>query len=427
MTVREAFARYGLGSDFGRGRFDRWVGKAAGQLLPVLYASAFTNLLRRKIRLLLTGCALLMGGVGFLVSMSLLASVNLTLDNETARVGYDVRLGLKEAAPEAKLATTLKDVGGVQQSETWFRSPISLTRNGSELRFQGSFGAQAVGLPAGSRMYRPLLVAGRWIEPGDADRRVLVLNAETAEASGLHVGDELTLTAPGRPSEAWSVLGLYRWVTESGYLVEPVYAPLPALWAASGRWRMATQLLVKADVASLDSEAALADTLKAKAESAGLELDYYTTSARRLQRIHAGKQFRSVVFTLLGLAAMLGTVGAIALSGALSMSVMQRRREIGVLRALGAPSVAVFQWFFLEGLFQALLAWALAIPVARVLSEVMSRQLGQTMLNLDLDYAFHWPAIWIWLGATLAIALVASTGPALGATRVTVRESLAYQ
>jgi putative ABC transport system permease protein len=48
------------------------------------------------------------------------------------------------------------------------------------------------------------------------------------------------------------------------------------------------------------------------------------------------------------------------------------------------------------------------------------------MIEIELDYAFNGTAVIIWLLVILLISLLASIVPARQATRISVRESLAY-
>ena len=48
------------------------------------------------------------------------------------------------------------------------------------------------------------------------------------------------------------------------------------------------------------------------------------------------------------------------------------------------------------------------------------------MFGATLDYQYNWPAVFVWLGVVLVISILASILPARGATRISVRDSLAY-
>jgi hypothetical protein len=60
-------------------------------------------------------------------------------------------------------------------------------------------------------------------------------------------------------------------------------------------------------------------------------------------------QFYPVVSMFLSLASLVASVGGIGLMGSLGISVVERTREIGVMRAVGAPSRAITALFIMEG------------------------------------------------------------------------------
>jgi putative ABC transport system permease protein len=129
---------------------------------------------------------------------------------------------------------------------------------------------------------------------------------------------------------------------------------------------------------------------------------------------------------LLSLAFLVATVGGIGLMGSLGISVLERRREIGVMRAVGAPARTILALFIMEGGLQGFLSWLVAVPIALLVARPLARQLGQTMIEVDLDYAFNWTAVLIWLISVMVIAFLSSILPARRATRISVRESLAF-
>jgi putative ABC transport system permease protein len=84
--------------------------------------------------------------------------------------------------------------------------------------------------------------------------------------------------------------------------------------------------------------------------------------------------------------------------------------------------------FVMEGVLQGLLSWAIAVPISFVLSKPMANALGQTMFEgVNLDYAYNFEAVIVWLVIILIISTLASILPARNATVISVRESLAYE
>ena len=69
---------------------------------------------------------------------------------------------------------------------------------------------------------------------------------------------------------------------------------------------------------------------------------------------------------------------------------------------------------------------ALAVLLSLVFSRPMSNLLGDTIFKLPLDYRYNWQAVGIWLAVILVLSVLASIAPARSATRISVRDSLAY-
>lgn len=424
ISVREAIASYGIGADFGSSGIDRLAERIGARLLSTPYAAALGNLFRRKGRLALTLLVLIISGVMFLIVMSLISSTNLTLDNDMGRRGYQFRIGFTTNQPAADVLSTAKRLDGVTDAEMWISRNATILREGERLQDSAGLGSQLMGLPAESGFYTPIIVAGRWLQDGDG--RAVVISAETAEANDIAVGDSINLDLGELGSEAWQVIGTYRVVVGGGFVIEPIYAPLDAVYDATGVQDEGTQVYVQTDNADPTAINKLSDDLRIAYELENRKIDLYTTSITHEERDYAANQFSTVIGMFMGLAMLVATVGGIGLMGALGISVMERRREIGVMRAIGAKDSQVMAVFIMEGVLQGMLSWLIAVPVAFIAAGPLARLLGQTMLEVDLDYAFNLPAVGAWLITILVIAAAASWVPARQAARLSVRESLQY-
>lgn len=96
------------------------------------------------------------------------------------------------------------------------------------------------------------------------------------------------------------------------------------------------------------------------------------------------------------------------------------------MRAIGAQSRTIRGAFVMEGVLQGFMSWFIALPFAFLLAQPLARALGQTMLDIDLDFAFHWPSVLPWLVLVVAIAAYAAIFPARSAVRISVRQALTY-
>jgi len=425
VTVRVAIASYGLGGDFGRNWLDRLIERFGMRFLPTLHAAALGNLFRSKPRLLLTQSVLIIAGTAFLLLTCLIASLNLTLDNEMARSRFAVRLGFSADQSTVQVEDAIASIDSTATFEAWRRLPLEMVKDKLSLKQKGALGVQLIALPTESQMYRPLIEKGRWFMPDDAGKKVLVVSADTAALNNIQPGDEIEASI-GPTRQAWKVIGIYRWLAGNNYMVEPVYAPLESIHALTGRRDVASFALLDADLSNLADEAVYLRNLRQAFEQNGIKLDVYTTHGKLEQRQFTRNQFRSVIGTLFGLAAMIAAVGGIGLSGTLAIGVLQRRREIGVLRAVGAPSPAVFRLFLLEGLLHGVVAWLISTSLAYIVAEPVAEMLGKIMFGMELDFAVYLYAIFYWLGIVLLLACLASYWPARNAANITVKKSLEY-
>lgn len=426
ISVREAIATYGLGADFGANRFDRAIERLGARYLSTVYAAALGNTFRRKGRLVFTLLVLTFAGVMFLVVMSLISSIRLTLDNETNRQGYDIRIGFTQNQPIPDALKLARSVQQTDQAEIWYSRNATILRAGERLQDSAGLGAQLIGIPAGTNMYTPLITEGRWLQPGETER-VIVINQDTADKNNIQVGNLISLDLGELGADTWEVVGTYRTVYSSGFVVEPIYAPLEAVALSTGINDEGTQILVKGKaIQSLEAETDFANQLKTAFEESGFKLDFYTTSAKRDARSYADNQFNTVVNMLINLAILIATVGGIGLMGSLGIGVVERTREIGVMRAIGAQNREIGNLFIMEGVLHGLISFILSVPLAYFLAQPLARLLGQTMIQIDLDFAFNYAAVGIWFAAILLISIVFSLLPARNATRVSVRQSLNY-
>jgi putative ABC transport system permease protein len=423
MTVRAAIATYGIGGDFGSIWLDRLVDRISQRFLASAYAIALGNMFRRKGRLTLTQVVLVGAGAMFLIVMSLSASLMYTLETDLSRGRFEMRFGFEEAQRQSRVLSMLRAAPGVAGAELWYEAPAAILKQGQRLKEAG-IGTQLIGIPSGSDYYKPLIVAGHWFQPGDG--RVIVISKKTADDNQIMVGDTVTLNLFDLGDAEWQVGGIYQTIFNDAFDATPIYAPLEAVAAATKQYRKGTRLLVRT---TSQAPAAIEQTyteLKNLYEDREMEINAFEASTRPQDRDEAVSQFSITTTMLLALAIIVAGVGGISLMGALSIGVVERTREIGVMRAIGARSPTIMGMFILEGVLQGLFSWLLAVPLSFILARLLANALGQVMFDANLDYQYNAGAVLVWLMIILVISTLASILPARSATQISVRESLAY-
>ena len=421
ITVREAIASYGIAGNFGISWFDRLVERIGQYLLSAPYAMALGNMFRKKGRLILTQLVLILAGSMFLLVMSLADSITMTLDNEFNRRNFDMFFVFTDNHRiDRTLAMTYK-VDGVEAAELWFTQPATILREGQRTKEAG-LGAELVGMPAESDFYRPLMVAGRWFQPGDG--RVIVMNQETADENNISLGDIVTLDLGELGKKDWQVIGMYRVIFGGGFNTDALYAPQAVVFEATKKNNQGDILRVQTRYHSPEYTDAVRDHLADIFSARNIDTFINLTGSQ--EREQADSQFSITTTMLLALAVIVALVGGIGLMGSLSIAVVERTREIGVMRAIGAPSGTLMGMLVMEGTLQGLSSWIISVPISFFLGDYLAKLLGQAMFDANLDYAYSYRAVIIWLVTTVIIAVIASVLPARNATRISVRESLLY-
>lgn len=425
ISVREALASYGLGGDFGFSRFDLGVEHLAERVLPSPYTIALGNLFRRKGRLLLTQFVLVLAGAMFIMVLTLSASMTRTLDNELDRRQYDMRLFFFQPHRSDRIEDLIERYPGVVEAEAWYSVNGTVLREGERVEDTGGLGAELFGIPEGSTMYQPLITAGRWLSPEDSGR-VAVISRETAEFNDLAVGDTITIDLGNLGKADFEVIGTYKAISPDVFSTDPIYAPAAAVVDVTKRANRANQVVIRVERADAESLATLMQELEDYLKSYNLEVSPFFSRTKTQDREYAFNTFNIVNQMLFSLALVMGVVGGIGLMGSLSISVVERTREIGVLRSIGGTSPVIMTMFILEGVLQGVMSWLLAVPLSYLIARPVAGLLGQTIFQVSLDFAYNWTAVWVWLLAVVCIAFLSSLIPAHAAGRVSVRESLAY-
>jgi putative ABC transport system permease protein len=137
--------------------------------------------------------------------------------------------------------------------------------------------------------------------------------------------------------------------------------------------------------------------------------------------------FDVVILLLMVMAALLALVGGLGLMGTMSINVLERTREIGVLRAIGAPNRGVSQVFMQEGVAIGIISWFLGILMSVPFSLVLDNAIGLPLIGSALQLSYSYEGACAWLIIVIGLSILASGLPARSASHLTVREVLAYE
>jgi putative ABC transport system permease protein len=145
------------------------------------------------------------------------------------------------------------------------------------------------------------------------------------------------------------------------------------------------------------------------------------------QQAKAAQGIDVLILFLLIMAILTASVGSIGLTGTMSINVMERTREIGVMRAIGAVDRVVMQSVIIEGVVVGLITWVLAIVASFPISYFLLGIIGDAIAGSEIALRFTPFGMLFWLGIVVILSILASIAPARNASRLTIREVLAYE
>jgi putative ABC transport system permease protein len=131
---------------------------------------------------------------------------------------------------------------------------------------------------------------------------------------------------------------------------------------------------------------------------------------------------------LLIVSGVLALVGSLGLTTATSLNVLERRRELGVLRAIGASPASVAMVVMGESLCVAIAAWVVAVAAAWAIAIAAGAFVPRVAIFRDgLDISLSAIGVAGWLLISLALSVASSVVPAIGAARRSIREAISYE
>lgn len=416
ITIREAISSYGLSEGkFSKSPLDSVLERIRLISRPTLLS--LRNAFRRKGRLMLTLSTLALGGAIFIAVFNLRASFTHTLKDALGYFPADVNVTLARPYRVRRIEQILSAIPEIERVEGW---SVAAGQVLSEDKASG-LGILIYAPPSDSTLIQPAMTAGRWLHPTD-ENAIVVCNQLTRRRPDIQVGDEIVVDIRGQ-EHIWQVVGI---CTMPGD-VEPgiTYANYAYLAKTLGEVGQAADFHIVTLAQDGQTQDRVAQVLEEQFERAGIPVANITTGNElRAQQAFGVDIFINFMLLLAGLVALVGGLG---LTGTMSMNVLERTREIGVMRAIGASDGDILQLVIVEGLVLGAVSWLLGTALSLPISKLLADGVGLAFLAVPLPPTFSLDGFLIWLAGAMMLSALSSFLPARNASRLTIRKALAYE
>lgn len=380
--------------------------------LPRAASIGLRNVARRKTRAL--GTMVQVGlAVGVALGFLALGTTVAKLTSETwDTASWDVIVfQSSNVALDERAGRLLQSLDGIEEAEPQLYNNLSY--DGTQY--------EAWGIAGGNILYEPAIIDGRWLTPEDSETRakVAVVGRALASAAGVGVGVQFALESARGPVQL-TVVGIDSRLMNNG---TGIFLPFETFQEVLGRtdtnaYWLASSSKAKADIDRLAARAE--DALQAAGYPVGTEIRYVERDANVASN-------RMLVGVLAVMGIPIVAIGLIGLVNMMTMNVIERTREIGILRCIGAGKRDITRIFRAEALVVALAGWILAVPMGWLIGKALVEIVANLFNFGALPYTFP---LWyppIALALTVLLAWLVVIPPLRRASHLRPGDALRYE
>jgi putative ABC transport system permease protein len=358
-----------------------------------------------------------LGGAVFIGVYNMWASFDKTIEDIQGYFLADINMSFQRGYRFEEVASLAESVPGVSSVEGWFEFPGTLKMDDESSGTQILF----VAPPSTSTLIDPIITSGRWLTTGD-ENAIVIGNHLLQIFPELKVGDWLTIEIMGKETK-WHIVGTY---TITGNVSPPLlYVNYEYLSQVLGLPGQVYSLRVLTEAHDAPSQKRVNDQVLALFEQRGIQVGSTTLGADFIDGQKATTDI--LVYFMMAMAVLITIVGGLGLMGTMSINVIERTREIGVMRAVGASNMDIQGIVIVEGLVIGLISWAISILLSFPITNVLTFGVGMAILTAPMPPVYDFNGIIAWLIFTVVLATLASGLPARRASKLTVRDTLAYE
>ena len=374
------------------------------------------NTFRRRGRLMLTLFTLTMGGAIFIAVFN----VRVTLFDYIDAIGRyfqaDVTVSFDRPYRLEKVNLIGMKYPGVTQVEGWAFADAAVLYADKTV----ADNLVILAPPVDSKLVEPILIAGRWLQAGD-EKAITVSESILDAFPGLQPGQYLHMKISGKEDD-WKVVGIFKFVGQQGTIAYGTYDYI-------SRYTNLVDQSISYRVVGGAHDAASQQQMAEGLDKYFRAQGFHVTEARsgKSTLSTASESLNILVTFLLVMALLTASVGSMGLAGTMGMNVLERTREIGIMRSIGAVDLEIMRTVIVEGVVIGSISWFLGALLSFPFTYLLSTIVSLAVFNSPIDVHFTWIGYLIWLAVVLVLSALASVLPARSAASLTIREVLAYE
>jgi putative ABC transport system permease protein len=414
ITVREGLEGSNVTGNYGSSRLDRALVKT--KWLPRSVQMGIRNVSRKKGRSLSTMIQVALA-VGILLSiLGIGYSLGIAVSDEFDNFTYDIMINgqVENGKPLTNdLEPFIEDIEGVSDAEPFLA--VEMEYGEDNLLCFGYYYNTI------SYNYKDTMYRGRWFnqEEQESNASVIVISRTFARLHDIDVGDTIGFKIATGVHE-FEVVGTNEGQMNNGMVA---YAPISTLQDKM----MWGNIVVGFSIITDSDDHDLIDRTSTAIEDELLDNGYIVNIEIMYVLEELNKQGIDMIMDLmLAVGGLVVLITMIGLMSTLTMNIIERTKEIGMMRCIGSKAGHIRWIFGIEGVLLALIGWAIGIPVGYALGEFFKLQIYELM---NFEMTLYYPLEYILLSLVLTILMtVVIVQPSLWkATHLKPGDALRYE
>ncbi len=376
------------------------------------------NVWRRKYRMVVIMFTIALGAALFLTGFNVRSSLFDFLENTSQSMKYDIKVVLNESIPLSIAQSKFIDIEAVKSVDGWVGG------GGGRLQSEKIYTPNGIGFiaaPFDTKLKTYEMLEGTWLT-GGSDLEFVVNPRGALEFKPLIIGKTYPIFRKNEKQIMAKLAGVVR-----EFDVPKIYVDIDKYQSIVNPKKNINSLMISLTDRSYDNVISVKKEIEQIVEKSGLDVAYVMSHAERGVIIF--NHLDIILTVILFLSLLVLFVAFLGFGSAMGINVVERTREIGVLRAIGATPKIIFQIFLVEGMIISVAGLLIGLIISLPLSNLGAIFFGELILgeNTPLYFSFNNFGFGLTLLITVFWGYIASRAPATKATFITVREAIAYE
>jgi putative ABC transport system permease protein len=394
--------------------------KIVSRIFPdPVFLMALKNTFRKKCRLILTLLTLSLGGSIFIASFNIKESTGYMIEKAFNMMNADILVSLDNSYPVDSIMSALKNERKTSYFEP-FRTVSGTVDLGNE---QQSPQVSLAAYTDNTSIISFEMESGSWLHKNDSDMVVINTafrgNGSYHKNKGYKTGSKIELQC-GKNKKMFTISGIVR---------QPF--TLPAIYMTSEQLNLMTEndkaenIGIRSNASSFDESKKIAANIENALTANGLIVKDVTLKS--IYKENVVEHLKIVTIMLILITILIIIVGGLSQISSMNINILERKRETGVLRALGMTDFNLYKTILGESLLLGFISWLISIVMAIPVSLFLGNNFCKIFLETNLDFKLSHQGIFLWLALLVIFSLVATVFPARKASKENLRDALEFE